>query len=108
MGDIYHVIVSCSVQLYFYHVHEYFPNVQGYFRNVQRYQAILKFQMVAFTKLANRINTALNVFLDPGQISLDTKMMSVRASHSALGTQYDLIGGHIELQDGCRYQLSQY
>jgi hypothetical protein len=57
--------------------------------------------MAAFTKLANIMNNALNGFLDPETMGLDTNIQSIWASHTASG-------GHFKIQDGRLYQVNQY
>jgi hypothetical protein len=46
--------------------------------------AFVKFKMAAFTKLTNSINTALNGFLDPEHMGIETKIKSVCASHTEI------------------------
>jgi hypothetical protein len=46
--------------------------------------AMLEFMMVVLTKLANSINNALNGFLDPENVCLDTNIKSLCASDIAI------------------------
>jgi hypothetical protein len=46
--------------------------------------AILKFKLSAYTKLANSIYNALNGFLDPENMGLDTKIQSICASYTEI------------------------
>jgi hypothetical protein len=45
---------------------------------------ILKFNMAAFTKLTNSINTALAGFLHPENMGIETEIKSVCASHTEI------------------------
>jgi hypothetical protein len=45
---------------------------------------ILYIKMAAVTKLGNYINAALNGLLDPENMSLDIKIMSICASHAEI------------------------
>jgi hypothetical protein len=46
--------------------------------------AILKFKMAVFTKLTNSINTAINGYLDPEHMGIETKLKSLCASHTEI------------------------
>jgi hypothetical protein len=64
--------------------------------------AILKFKMAAFNKLTNSINTALNAFLYPENIGLDTKIKSVCVSHT------DLLVNWILLADILKFKMAAF
>jgi hypothetical protein len=69
--------------------------------------AILRFKVSAYTKLANSIYNALNGFLDPEHMGLDTNIKYIYASHTEIWARHNLIGWHFKIQDVRLYESSQ-
>jgi hypothetical protein len=61
--------------------------------------------MAAFTQLANSINNALNGFLDPENMCLDTNILYIRASDTEIGAKQNFFGGHFKIKMAAIYRL---
>jgi hypothetical protein len=75
-----------------------------YAKTLMWWTSILTFKTSASTTLANTINTALNVFIDPGNMGLDIKIKYICASYTGIWAKHYLVGSQFEFKDGL-YQV---